>query len=480
MYRLIVNTPASGLNFLGVGGVPVINAHRQVRSVLEQKFGDAVANILSEPKRASSNGPIDWYTTCAGNISKLTTAPEDVQAHKRQELVGIISTIKEYADKLPDRQLSTRLKNAVTFPSDEFVYLVGDNLVIVCWGATTEFPDAERQELIKQVNATVTRAPVVAHEAVAPERQEFSPATQQDESISSTTQVQDRIDDINEIRPEPTSETSPKATKRVNFRPFAIIGLLALLLAIGSAFASRLYSSCGIRPLPFITNDYFGSCPDLVLADLTQEAKEFENRLKSLKGKVAEAPRCEETPQFQAKKKQEEQERAREELERQQAAEQERLKQQKAREQAEQLKREKELAEINRKQQEAQAKEMEKRAKELHAKEGEITVRLGWQGFEDLDVIVSCPNGEEISFKTRDACGGKLDIDMNYQGNNSTSPIENIFVPARSIMPGEYHIKVVNNDDAPTSFLLIVKNRGRERRVSGVVNGKSFIQYPLD
>jgi hypothetical protein len=472
VYRLIVNTPASGLNFLGVGGVPVINAHRQIRAVLEHKFGEAVANLLGEPKRASSTGPIDWYTNCPGIICKLTNAPQEIQNSKRKELNNTIAKIREYADSLPDRQLATRLKSAVTFPSDEFVYLVGDDLVIVCWGATTEFPDAEKQELIKQLNATVARQPVVAHEAVAAAPQEEPPPLPADDQTSNR--------EANVSRSEIPIQRPQRPSRPIDLRPLAILALVALLFAVSWALISNLSNSCGIRPLPFISGHYFGWCPEQAISDLRHETTDLEKKLETLKGKVVEAPNCEQTPQVLAKKKQEIEERERQEAEKKRAAEQERLKQEKAREQVEIEKRQQQAAEEARRQQEAQAKEIERRKKELKAKEGEITITLGWQSYEDLDVILSCPNGDEISYKHREACGGKLDIDMNYQGVNSNSPIENIFVPARSIMPGAYQIKVVNQSDVPTPFLLIIKYREHERRESGVVNGKSFIQYPLN
>jgi len=59
---------------------------------------------------------------------------------------------------------------------------------------------------------------------------------------------------------------------------------------------------------------------------------------------------------------------------------------------------------------------------------GDIRISLLWNDLNDLDLHVTPPSGEEISYShKRSACGGRLDIDMNFRGRDSNQPIENVF-----------------------------------------------------
>jgi hypothetical protein len=75
------------------------------------------------------------------------------------------------------------------------------------------------------------------------------------------------------------------------------------------------------------------------------------------------------------------------------------------------------------------------------AKAGKLQISLGWNGKEDLDLHVKCP-GTELSFNSpnKQACGGKLDVDMNNERTN-VDAVENAFWP--SPPSGNYEIYVV-------------------------------------
>lgn len=77
------------------------------------------------------------------------------------------------------------------------------------------------------------------------------------------------------------------------------------------------------------------------------------------------------------------------------------------------------------------------------AKSGAVTVSLLWNDRNDLDLRVQCPNGEEISFFNKQACGGILDVDRNAHPCALTdSPVENICWSRRPSQTGEYRILV--------------------------------------
>jgi len=83
------------------------------------------------------------------------------------------------------------------------------------------------------------------------------------------------------------------------------------------------------------------------------------------------------------------------------------------------------------------------RAKEQGAAGGKIQIVLAWDDANDLDLFVLCPSGQRITFDTRQACGGVLDVDQNAIPPLSANPVENIVFeqePAR----GTYQVLVRN------------------------------------
>jgi hypothetical protein len=76
-----------------------------------------------------------------------------------------------------------------------------------------------------------------------------------------------------------------------------------------------------------------------------------------------------------------------------------------------------------------------------NAKTGQLQISLVWNGKEDLDLHVKCPGGE-LSFASakKEACGGKLDVDMNNERDN-VDAVENAFWPRPP--NGNYEIYVV-------------------------------------
>ncbi len=83
------------------------------------------------------------------------------------------------------------------------------------------------------------------------------------------------------------------------------------------------------------------------------------------------------------------------------------------------------------------------RAREQGAAGGKIQIVLAWDDANDLDLFVLCPSGQRITFDTRRACGGVLDVDQNAIPPLSATPVENIVFeqePAR----GTYEVQVRN------------------------------------
>lgn len=74
---------------------------------------------------------------------------------------------------------------------------------------------------------------------------------------------------------------------------------------------------------------------------------------------------------------------------------------------------------------------------------GDVQVTLEWGSSADLDLAVTDPTGEQISFSNPgpSATGGQLDVDSNV-GCNETGSVENIFWPPGQAPGGDYVVEV--------------------------------------
>jgi hypothetical protein len=77
------------------------------------------------------------------------------------------------------------------------------------------------------------------------------------------------------------------------------------------------------------------------------------------------------------------------------------------------------------------------RAQRQGAQSGKLQVILAWDDRNDLDLHVVCPDGLDINYIQRQACGGTLDVDAN--GDLRSLPpaaVENVYFTTRRVSPG--------------------------------------------
>jgi hypothetical protein len=107
-------------------------------------------------------------------------------------------------------------------------------------------------------------------------------------------------------------------------------------------------------------------------------------------------------------------------------------------------------------------------------------VTLRWDTTDDLDLFVTDPAGDTISYLEPSVpSGGQLDVDANANAGCidplSRTPVENIFWPTGQSPSGDFVISVniflrCRSSQAPIPFTLSVLIRGEEIEFNGVLS----------
>lgn len=116
------------------------------------------------------------------------------------------------------------------------------------------------------------------------------------------------------------------------------------------------------------------------------------------------------------------------------------------------------------------------RAQDRGAQTGPLQIVLAWDDVNDLDLFVTCPNGTQITFANRRACGGELDTDANVENPRTRTPVENV-VFSTPPANGTYRITVSHfGGPGPrvSPFRVTIRQQGRPDRVltGQVTNGQ--------
>lgn len=105
---------------------------------------------------------------------------------------------------------------------------------------------------------------------------------------------------------------------------------------------------------------------------------------------------------------------------------------------------------------------------------GDIQATLRWNAADDLDLSVTDPAGESVTFANRSiSSGGQLDVDANANCDGTTNtPVENVFWPTGRAPQGSFNVEVnlytrCNNSRGPIPFTLTLLVQGRTQTLAG-------------
>jgi len=128
---------------LGENGQPVYASALQIRESLRLTGNQAIADCLAIPQPNETGDRIDWYAPINGKITSWSSANTAQRAAALRQLdiclakAADISQRALNADKTARQLFGALLANAIRFPDQNYVYLVGGKPVITFWGFTS-------------------------------------------------------------------------------------------------------------------------------------------------------------------------------------------------------------------------------------------------------------------------------------------------------------------------------------------------------
>jgi hypothetical protein len=134
-------TTRLGVRPLGVRGDPLHAVAGQLLSVIRRRLGDGPADLLADPQLRESDDGIDWYTAQQGEVRRLAELDESERTEVLQTIEAHLASIRTLGAQLQAsdsseeaRLIGHSLELATTRPSDDFIYVVDGQPVIVAWG----------------------------------------------------------------------------------------------------------------------------------------------------------------------------------------------------------------------------------------------------------------------------------------------------------------------------------------------------------
>ncbi|WP_029011517.1 hypothetical protein [Niveispirillum irakense] len=429
--RLLCETTLQGLRPAGAGGGRVIETWEQLDQYIRRNLGDAAADLLAEPVMGHG-AQISWFGPAGGNVVPFRDLDDTARADLLARLQETVAQIRDQADRLstagtgPTHAMGEALSKALKLPPpvEDQLFSVGGRPVLINWGIELEGPPPEREPLAEFLRAV----PPPLDETSASD-----PPSPPDEPA--------------DTEPADAAERQPVVSLPLEAVPVLVVHgtgwgwLWLLLLPLLALIFYLLLAGCALRPwLP-------GYCP-VPASAVTQQEEQQENllaELAQLEQRLAQAPRC--APAEPALPPPEPSS----------------------------------PAPAPPPPSQAQDAEFDRRMEEAGAKEGDLTITLIWDTTSDLDLYVICPDGTEIDFRRKTACGGQLDVDANVR-DPVPNPVENVYFAGDAWQPGNYAVRVANAKRRGSStdrFEVRVKKGEDVQIYQGTVNDQQVVDVTV-
>jgi hypothetical protein len=392
----IASTPLLGLIPLGSPGD---RNYGRLVDIVSTRVGARHAALFAEPEPVGDGSALDWYVPGLARAIRPSALPPDQARAVRTTLDAISRDIRNYADQIDrgprspsNRALVEALRNALCVPGPDYVYAVAGQPVLVAWAYRFEQEPPLEVGLVRSV-------PLPGEPASTPAPQDHAFQERSREERVPHAAAETASDRAAPPPPRPGpgafALATPAAVVRKPFPGSWILWPLWLMFAalVASIFWVLL-RACAVNVArsawPSIT--WCGGNPGAAEAN---QVADLQGLVDNLQEQVARRSRAcpagqltvlqPPTPAPSPSPPTQEQ--------------------------------------------------IEERKQTHEAQSGALEISLAWNGPADLDLHVQCPNGQIINFRSPQACGGRLQIDMNAGGEQSNEPIEHVIFPSTGDLP---------------------------------------------
>ena len=142
---LLVSEPLQRYRALGMAGDPVWRSAGQLRAAVASRLTPAHAELLAIPEVDPSGRRIDWYAAFDGEVKRLVDLSEGERASILAKVQALHADLARLAEQMeaPDRSGAERnfarlLRNALSAPGEDTLYVVGGKPVMAFWGFTAD------------------------------------------------------------------------------------------------------------------------------------------------------------------------------------------------------------------------------------------------------------------------------------------------------------------------------------------------------
>ena len=124
---------------LGGERAAVFARHQVLTQIIARHLPQVTASLLAEPREVDDGSTVEWYSDLAGEPRRLPELPAAEQDAVRRLLNERVASVIRLADELPtiepqSAQYSIPLRQAVSYPGDNHVYVVAGQPVLTFWG----------------------------------------------------------------------------------------------------------------------------------------------------------------------------------------------------------------------------------------------------------------------------------------------------------------------------------------------------------
>ena len=142
---LLISEPLQRYRALGLAGDPVWRAAGQLRAAIAARLSREHADLLAVPEAEPSGRTIDWYAPFDGEVRRLGDLGD---AERREmldrvhrlhgEIAGLATQMEAVERSTAERNFARLLRQALTAPGEETLYVVDGRPVMTFWGFTAD------------------------------------------------------------------------------------------------------------------------------------------------------------------------------------------------------------------------------------------------------------------------------------------------------------------------------------------------------